>query len=130
MKYVIKESALDKVIKRYLDEMFPEDELSGFHPDSYDEDLDLVREDKHHLIFCLGDYDGENDAFHWYDCDYFYDDAPQNINQTCPVIVLYHPYDDSLIALFDDSWEEVFKVWFKNRFGLPVKTVEFQRIRN
>ena len=39
MKYVIKESALDKVIKRYLDEMFPEDELSGFHPDYYDEDL-------------------------------------------------------------------------------------------
>jgi hypothetical protein len=51
MKYVIKESALDKVIKRYLDEMFPEDELSGFHPDYYDEDLDLVRETSFNILF-------------------------------------------------------------------------------
>jgi 3'-phosphoadenosine 5'-phosphosulfate sulfotransferase (PAPS reductase)/FAD synthetase len=129
MKYIIAESRLDKVVTEYLNEIFPLDDVNYLNPIEYNDDTREEYEDETRVEFYLGDYeDGETTIFKWYDCKYFYPDSPvQNI---CPTVVVEHPYDDTLIAYFSDKWEEPFKKWFTENFNLPVKTVEWKRMRD
>ena len=84
-------------------------------------------DDDTRVEFYIGDYeDGDNDIFKWYDCEYFYEDSePRN---RCPLVVIEHPYDNTLVGYFGDKWEEPFKKWFTENFDLPVKTVEWKRL--
>ena len=94
MKYIITESSLDKVILKYLDEIFPTDNIRTYVTIDFDDET------------------GE--------------DAPQRQNQTCPIVVVNHPYDDDLSDTFgENSWQEPFKKWIMNKFDLPVTTVDW-----
>jgi hypothetical protein len=77
--------------------------------------------------FYLGNYDeGENNIFLWLGSEYF--EKNSSARDRSPTIVVEHPYDDTLIAYFNDQWEEPFKKWFTENFDLPVKTVEWKRM--
>lgn len=127
MKYIIAESKLDQVIINYLNELFPLDNVHHTNPTEYDDETGENYDDDTRVEFYLGDYeDGDNDIFKWYDCEYFYEDSdPRN---RCPLVVIDHPYDDTLTGYFGDKWEEPFKKWFTENFNLPVKTVEWSRM--
>ena len=126
MKYIITESSLDKVIKKYLNDMFDSEDLNYVSPYDFDDETGEEGEDENHIIFYIGDYDEDNSAFEWYDCEYFYEDSPQRQNQTCPIVVVNHPYDDDLSDTFsENSWQEPFKKWIMNKFDLPVTTVDW-----
>ena len=130
MKYIITESSLDKVIKKYLNDMFDSEDLNYVSPYDFDDETGEEGEDENHIIFYIGDYDEDNSAFEWYDCEYFYEDSPQRQNQTCPVVIVKHPYDDDLSDTFgEDSWQEAFKQWMMEKYDLPVTTVEWNRLR-
>ena len=130
MKYIITESSLDKVIKKYLNDMFDSEDLNYVSPYDFDDETGEEGEDENHIIFYIGDYDEDNSAFEWYDCEYFYEDSPQRQNQTCPVVMVNHPYDDDLSDTFgEDSWQEAFKQWMMEKYDLPVATVEWNRLR-
>jgi hypothetical protein len=127
MKYIITESSLDKVIKKYLNDVFDSEDLNIINPYDFDDETGEEMEDENHIIFYIGDdYDADDSVFEWYDCEYFYEDSPQRQNQTCPIIVLNHPYDDDLSDTFGEySWQEPFKKWIMNKFDLPVTTVDW-----
>ena len=130
MKYVIGESTLNKVILRYLDKI--SDDIRTAVAIDVDEETGTEYDDESHLMFYKepDDYHEENELFHWYGCDYFYDNAPQRVYGTCPVIVVDHPLDDDLSDTFGkDAWQETFKKWFTEKYGLPVTTVEWNRLR-
>ena len=130
MKYIITESSLDKVIKKYLNVVFDSEDLNIINPYDFDDETGEEGEDENHIIFYIGDYDEDNSAFEWYDCEYFYEDSPQRQNQTCPVVMVNHPYDDDLSDTFgEDSWQEAFKQWMMEKYDLPVTTVEWNRLR-
>ena len=131
MKYIITESSLDKVIKKYLNDMFDSEDLNYVSPYDFDDETGEEMEDENHIIFYIGDdYDADDSVFEWYDCEYFYEDSPQRQNQTCPVVIVKHPYDDDLSDTFgEDSWQEAFKQWMMEKYDLPVTTVEWNRLR-
>lgn len=131
MKYIITESSLDKVIKKYLNDVFDSEDLNIINPYDFDDETGEEMEDENHIIFYIGDdYDDYDAVFEWYDCEYFYEDSPQRQNQTCPVVIVNHPYDDDLSDTFgEDSWQEAFKQWMMEKYDLPVTTVEWNRLR-
>lgn len=131
MKYIITESSLDKVIKKYLNDVFDSEDLNIINPYDFDDETGEEMEDENHIIFYIGDdYDADDSVFEWYDCEYFYEDSPQRQNQTCPVVMVNHPYDDDLSDTFgEDSWQEAFKQWMMEKYDLPVTTVEWNRLR-
>ena len=131
MKYIITESSLDKIIKKYLNDVFDSEDLNIINPYDFDDETGEEMEDENHIIFYIGDdYDADDSVFEWYDCEYFYEDSPQRQNQTCPVVMVKHPYDDDLSDTFgDDSWQEAFKQWMMEKYNLPVTTVEHNRLR-
>lgn len=125
MKYVISESTLNKVILRYLNTI--PDNLRAYVSIDVDDETGEEYDDESHIIFYKGpeNYNEENEVFHWYGCDYFYDDAPQKVYGTCPVVVVDYPYKDDLSDTFgEDVWKETFKKWFTEKYGLPVNSVE------
>ena len=132
MKYIITESSLDNVIKKYLNDVFDSDDWNIINPYDFDDETGEEIEDENHIIFYIGnDYDADDSVFEWYGCEYFYEDSPQRQNQTCPIIVVNHPYDDDLSDTFGEySWQEPFKKWIMNKFNLPVTTVDWSRRRN
>ena len=126
MKYIITESRLDDIVIEYLNGMFDVSNVRSTNPTEYNDETGENYDDDTRVEFYLGDYEDENTIFKWYDCGYFYPDSPaQNI---CPTVVVEHPQDDRLIALFNDKWEEPFKKWFTENFDLPIKTVEWKRM--
>jgi len=126
MKYIITESRLESAITEYLNKVFPLDNVNYTNPTEYDYETNENYDDDTRVEFYLGDYGDEDTIFKWYDCEYFY---PESHAQTiCPTVVIEHPYDDRLIAYFNDKWEEPFKKWFTENFDLPVKTVEWKRM--
>jgi hypothetical protein len=131
MKYIITESSLDKVIKRYLNHMFDSEDLNFVSPYDFDDETGEEIENENHIIFYIGDdYDADDSVFEWYDCEYFYEDSPQRQHQTCPIVVVNHPYNDDLSDTFgEDSWQEAFKQWMMEKYDLPVTTVERNRLR-
>ena len=131
MKYIITESSLDKVIKKYLNDVFDSEDLNIINPYDFDDETGEEMEDENHIIFYIGDdYDADDSVFEWYDCEYFYEDSPQRQNQTCPVVIVKHPYDDDLSDTFgEDSWQEAFKQWMMEKYDLPVTTVDWSRRR-
>lgn len=127
MKYIITESTLDKIITKYLDDIFPEEEIKTFMYADYDKETGEDFDDENHILFYQGSdiYEDDAESFQWYGCDYFDEDSPQRQNQTCPIVVVNHPYYDDLSDTFgEDSWQEPFKKWMTKRFGLPVYSVE------
>jgi hypothetical protein len=129
MKYIITESKLDQVITDYLNELFPLDDVHYINPNEYDDETGEEYEDDTRVGFYLGNYeDGDNDIFKWYDCKYF-DEGSEPKNH-CPLVIIEHPYDDRLTSYFNDKWEEPFKKWFTENFDLPIKTVEWKRMRS
>jgi hypothetical protein len=128
MKYIISESKLEQVITEYIDGLFPIDEINYTNPDVYDDEQDgEIYEDENMVQFYLGNYDeGENNIFLWLGTEYFEENS--SAQDRSPIVVVDHPYDDQLIAYFNDAWEEPFKKWFMKNFNLPVKTVEWKRM--
>jgi uncharacterized protein involved in tellurium resistance len=132
MKYIITESSLDKVIFKYLDEIFPTDNIRTYVTIDFDDETGEEYDDESQIIFYEGpeNYNENNELFRWYGCDFFYENAPQRQNQTCPVVIVKHPYDDDLSDTFgEDSWQEAFKQWMMEKYNLPVTTVEWNRLR-
>lgn len=121
MKYIITESSLDMVVEKFLDEMFNTDDLNFIMPLFYDEETDSESEDENHLVFYLGDYDENEEAFGWFGCEYFYDSESY---PDCPLVIMYEPYLNDLNDLFGhDGWIEPFKKWMMKNTGLEVKSV-------
>ena len=75
MNYLITESRLEDLVFKYLNKMFPTDEMSWNSPEEYDESSGLYYEDMNRIVFFIGPSANDYDAFRWYDCEYFNPDT-------------------------------------------------------
>ena len=112
MKYSITESKLESTIYSYINDLFGDDLNYTYGED----DNGNVMESG--IKFYFGDY-GDEDAFYWYDVDYFDGDC-----ERCPIAEFDSELENKLNSLFDDKWHTPFKKWLQKEYNLKVKTIE------
>lgn len=112
MKYSITESKLESTIYAYINDLFGDDLNYTYGED----DNGNVMESG--IKFYFGDY-GDEDAFYWYDVDYFDGDC-----ERCPIAEFDGELENKLNSLFDDKWHTPFKKWLQKEYNLKVKTIQ------
>ena len=112
MKYSITESKLESTIYSYINDLFGDDLNYTYGED----DNGNVMESG--IKFYFGDY-GDEDAFYWYDVDYFDGDC-----ERCPIAEFDSELENKLNSLFDDKWHTPFKKWLQKEYNLKVKTIQ------
>jgi hypothetical protein len=122
----ITESRRDKVMTEYFNELFNVDEINWSHPlEFYGYGGDRGGEeyvDETRTKFYIGPEFNDDIVFYFYEEEYFSPDS--GMKDKCPLIVVEDDYKRSLDGYFGDSWHELFKKWFKENFGLEIKTID------
>lgn len=114
MKYSITESKLESTIYSYINDLFGNDLHFTAYEDEDGNEMDSA------LEFYFGDYgDEENEAFRWYDSNYFVSYCLK-----CPIVKFETDLLDKLNGLFGDKWEHIFKKWLWEKYYMKVKTIE------
>jgi hypothetical protein len=132
MKVLITENKLFDLIYSYIDGDFDKDNISWVYGMDDGEDGDLVdyKENKNFLIFFNGDWEGEEDSdviFYYLDVEYYSDEpSSQSWKQKSPILEVSREYGDLLDSMFGGRWKEPMKIWFEDKFKLPVKTVTIE----
>ena len=111
MKYSITESKLESTIYAYINDLFGDDLNHMYGEDDYGNEMESG------IQFYFGDY-GEEEAFYWYDVDYFDNDC-----ERCPIAEFSSDLENKLNSLFDDKWHTPFKKWLQKKYNLKVKTI-------
>jgi hypothetical protein len=127
MRYVITESKLNGAIIEYLNELYDVTDINWVNPYQYDDETGEEWEDNNIIDFYKGDYDGPYDSnflFRWYDPQYYSERGPVELYEIAPIIEVYDEQGKTLNSYFGDRWKEPFKIWFKENFQLPIKTVK------
>ena len=124
MKYIISESKLNDFILKYIEGMFPVYEIN--YTENEDDD---GNPDDSSYVFYFGDYDDEDGEiiFRWYGKDYWDGDDTEILRHRIEQSPMLH-FEDSrdsekLDSLFGNNWKPIFKEWFKENFGLDIKTI-------
>jgi hypothetical protein len=127
MKYVITESQhgrLKNYMISYFDILFQPDSIHYTHPYVYDYEGNET-EDRNVFEFYYGNYMDEDFVFTWYGSDYYDEDEDYDLKVISPIVQVAIDRSYELDGIFgEDKWEETFKEWFKETFGLDVKTVK------
>ena len=127
MKYIITESKLEEIIVNYLNKMYDVNDISWKYPLENDEETDDWEEDPNRLHFYKGDDEYDDRIFLWYDKDYWNverSDNAKNLYEKSPVLDFENGNDlNTLNGYFGDKWVPVFKKWFEDNFGVPVKSI-------
>lgn len=131
MKFIIKESKLDKFVIDFLNNTIDLNELNYFHPyDTYEDDNgDYVEGENPNVIdFYYGDYNEDDIIFRWYDKGYW---TGQNVmgdrrrNESPILTFMDDAIPNNLNGMFGDNgeWHEGFKKWFRKNFNHDIKTI-------
>ena len=121
MKYIISESKLNDFILKYIEEIFPVDDIN--YTEGYDDD---GNPDDSSYIFYFGDYDsdeGDGTIFRWYGKDYWVGSGPLVQSRIEESPMLYFEGSDvknNLDTLFEEHWKPVFRKWFQDSFSLSI----------
>ena len=126
MKVLITKNKVYDSIYNYIEDTFDVSNIDYFHPttwndDEYDdEENPYIREYFYHIY--EGDYDENGMAFIYIQKEYYVEKHSNMsfINQSPILIVTDY---EKLTRMFGNRWIEPMKVWFKNNFKLPVKTI-------
>jgi hypothetical protein len=115
-------SNLEQLIYDYIDEIFDVQKLymsDGFDYDKNEPDPNvkvIARDDGSEVVM-------EYITKKYYE-DYDDDDFKKKWIELTPIVeFLEIKYVSPLEAYFGNKWKPVFKIWFHDNFGLPVKTV-------
>lgn len=129
MKYLITENKMNLVIQKYLDKLFPEDEMEIYHPVDYDDDGNEVY-DKCRIFFTIKGMDEGEPAFIYYEKCHWTENPPSlgitpNYLRLLeiydpPYLDIEEPFINLLRPLFGDRLDDAFKEWFYRRYKLPI----------
>ena len=115
MKFIIKESKLNKFVIDFLNNIIDLNELNYFHPyDTYEDDN--------------GDYNEDDIIFRWYDKGYWTGQSimgDKRRNESPILTFMNDNIPDNLNGMFGDNgeWHEGFKEWFRTNFNHNIKTI-------
>lgn len=129
MKIIINESKLDKIIYHHINMIVDTDDIHWHHPYEYDED-GYENENPNMVEFYYGDWGGSeytDFAFDYFTPDYYGDEPSSKDNKSkSPILEIRDEYlSKKLSDMFGNRWQEVFKKWFEDTYGLPVKTITY-----
>jgi len=116
---------LDKKITEYFYKLFNVAEINWRHPYEMDNDADEYTEyiDGTRTIFYYGNEFDDDVVFRYYDKGYFH--TGTDADENSPILSIEDNYKSVLDGYFGDLWHEPFKKWFKENFGMYVKTVDY-----
>ena len=130
MKYIITESKLEEIIVNYLNKMYDVNNINWKYPLENDEETDDWEEDPNRRYFYKGDYEYDDRIFLWYDKKYWnverikMDDTVKNYYEKSPALDFENRNDLIILnGYFGDKWVPIFKKWFEDNFGVPVKSI-------
>jgi hypothetical protein len=127
MKYIITESKLEEIIVNYLNKMYNVNDINWKYPLENDEETDNWEEDPNKLYFYKGDDEYDDRIFLWYDKEYWNverSDNARNYYEKSPALDFENRNDLIILnGYFGDKWVPVFKKWFEDNFGVPVKSI-------
>jgi hypothetical protein len=112
MKIIITENQLNDNIIKFLDDYYDVSEIENIN--LQDEDAN----DEENLLF----YTGPLGAYHTIG-SYFVEGLFVQNESDYPIFILNTTTKNIFDGMFGDLWETPFKIWFKNNFGLNIKTV-------
>jgi hypothetical protein len=119
----ITESRRDNVITNYLNEIFDIRDINWSHPIELDDETGEEFEDTLRTKFYYGSEFDDNVVFRYYDKGYFRTGSEADIES--PILSVDSEYSTGLNGYFGDTWYEPMKRWFKENFGLEVKTIDY-----
>ena len=130
MKYIITESKLEEIIVNYLNKMYDVNNINWKYPLENDEETDDWEEDPNRRYFYKGDDEYDDRIFLWYDKKYWnverikMDDTVKNYYEKSPALDFENRNDLIILnGYFGDKWVPIFKKWFEDNFGVPVKSI-------
>jgi outer membrane lipoprotein-sorting protein len=130
MKYIITESKLEEIIVNYLNKMYDVNNINWKYPLENDEETDDWEEDPNRRYFYKGDDEYDDRIFLWYDKEYWnverikMDDTVRNYYEKSPALDFENRNDLIILnGYFGDKWVPIFKKWFEDNFGVPVKSI-------
>ena len=121
------ESRRDRVMTEYFNELFDVSEMNWSHPVEYYENGEGNYEGEEYVDttrtkFYIGSEFDDDIIFYYYEDNYF---SPESSMQDkSPLIVVEDEYKIKLDGYFGEKWHEPFKKWFKENFGLEIKTID------
>ena len=123
MKILITENRLYYAIYNYIDDTFYYPNLVTLHPDVWDDDeMDDV--ENPYITNFYDDDTSTNPIFSYYSDEYYGDEpSSQSWKQNAPILEVNGDDWQTLTNMFGGRWKEPMKVWFEDKFKLPVKTV-------
>jgi hypothetical protein len=119
-KEKLTESRRDRVMTDYFNDLFNVAEMNWRHPIEY-EDFDEY-EDTTRTKFYIGSEFDDDIVFYYYDEHYF--TPGSGMQDKSPLMVVEDEYKIKLDGYFGEKWHEPFKKWFKENFGLEIKTID------
>ncbi len=127
MKYIITENQHERLknyMMSYFDTLFQPDSINYTHPYAYDEN-GYEYEDPNIFEFYYGNYMDEDFVFSWYGSNYYEEDEDYELKVISPIVQVAMDKSYELDNMFgEDKWEDTFKEWFKETFGMDVKNVK------
>jgi hypothetical protein len=121
------ESRRDRVMTDYFNDLFNVAEMNWRHPIEYYENGEgnyegEEYEDTTRTKFYIGSEFDDDVVFYYYDEHYFTPDS--GMQDKSPLMVVEDKYKIKLDGYFGEKWHEPFKKWFKENFGLEIKTID------
>jgi hypothetical protein len=129
MKIIIKENKLEQIIYNNINMMVDTDDIHWRHPYEYDED-GYENENPNMMEFYYGDWDGYDNTYFVFDYfkpEYYVDEPSSKHNKSIsPILEIRDEnLEEKLTSMFGHLWQDVFKKWFEDTYGLPVKTISY-----
>ena len=128
MKIIITENKLNQAVIDYLNEVYDVNNIGWTYGlDDWGNEVDYA------ISFYQGDYDEDDNLFHWYGDDYWYSEEMSHHNkemidkwkEQSPMLSFNDTNTlNTLNGYFGDRWHQPFKDWFQDNFNLPIKTIE------
>jgi len=121
IKESINESRLENIITDYFDTIFNLAEINWTHPLVMNDD-DEEYEDTFRTLFYYGSEFDDDVVFRYYDKGYFREGSRGDMES--PILFIEGSPGTTFNSYFGDKWHEPFKKWFKEYFGLDIKTID------
>ena len=124
MKYIITEvhwQRLNNLMFKHFDIMFNPEEILYTNFTEHDEDGNEYLEKDHYSFYYKDSYD--TGVFEWFGPEYYDSEEDAKMREKSPILAIDFEKIQELNDTFGNKWRQPFKQWFKDTFGLDVKTI-------
>ena len=123
MNYLITEDQKDRLNNSII--QWFENNLTPFHGWDDKRRLKKIVQSEGEVFFFLTDSEGDGEDVHlWYSTCKNPNVDNLLLKGKCPLVTIPTEKMNSLMGYFGDLWIPLFKKWFENHTGLPVKSVD------